>query len=98
LVENGVIIADKNFTLKKVVIDEYDIEELIWTSIFVDVNNNLIPSCLFFGPNGTFTLEFGEPVLKWILKSRQEKNNNDPSWEEDYNYFVQACRLVEDLA
>lgn len=98
LVENGGIVADKNFTLEKIVIDEYDIEELIWDSVFVDAHNNTIPGCLFFGPNGAFKLKFEAPVLKWMLKTRHQKNNNDASWEEDYEYFVNACKLVEELA
>lgn len=97
LVVNDEIVADKNFTLNTIIIDGYNIEELIWDSTFTDNHNNVIPGCLFFGPNGVFELTFEYPVLKWILCTRHMKNNSDPDWEEDYNYYCQAVSLVKEL-
>jgi len=97
IVQDGKIIRDKSFELDKIVIDEYDIEELIWNSKFLASDGQTYPSCLFFGPNGKFILNFYNPVLHWILKTRHEKNNNDPHWEEDYNYYQQACEILKQI-
>jgi hypothetical protein len=97
LVVDNVITADKNFTLDAIIIDGYNIEELKWNSTFTDHYNNVIPGCLFFGPNGVFELTFEQPVLKWMLRTRHAKNQNDPDWEEDYNYYCRAVSLVKEL-
>jgi hypothetical protein len=97
IVQDGKIIRDRSFELEKIVIDEYDIEELIWNSEFLADNGQTYPSCLFFGPPGKFVLNFYNPVLYWILKTRHEKNNNDPTWEEDYNYYQQACKILKQI-
>jgi hypothetical protein len=96
-VSDGVIVQDKNFTLKNIVVDEYDIEELKWDSNFTTHDNTVIPGCLFFGPNGTYSLSFQRPILKWILQTRHQKNHNDPNWEEDYNYYCQANKLLQEI-
>jgi hypothetical protein len=94
IVQDGKIVRDKSFELDKIMIDDYDLEELIWQSEFQSQDGNVYPSCLFFGPNGKFVLNFHNPVLYWILKTRHEKNNNDPTWEQDYNYYQQACKML----
>lgn len=97
-VQNNVIVNDKNFTLKDITIDEYKLEELKWNSSFTTVDGNTIPGCLFFGPNGVYRLEFEQPILKWILQTRHKTNNNDPNWEEDYNYYIRAVNLIQELS
>ena len=97
IVKDGKIIRDRSFELDKIVIDGYDLEELIWASKFLAEDGQIYPSCLFFGPNGQFKLDFYNPVLYWILKTRHEKNNNDPNWEEDYNYYQQACKILTQI-
>jgi hypothetical protein len=92
LVENGKIIRDKSFELEKVIIDSYDIQELIWNSEYVAESGEIYPGCLFFGPNGTYTLNFYQPVVHWILHTR-----NEPGWEEDYEYYDQACKLLKQI-
>lgn len=94
VVKNGIIVRDRSFELDRIEIDGYDLEELKWDSEFHATDGAVYPSCLFFGPNGKFILNFESPALRWILKMRHEKNNNDPHWEEDYNYYTQACRLL----
>jgi hypothetical protein len=94
IVENDTIIHDRGFELSRVVIDDYDIEELIWTSEFRALDGAVYSSCLYFGPNGKFVLELVNPVLYWILKLKHECNNNDPNWEEDYQYYQNACKLL----
>lgn len=94
IVENGVIVQDRSFELDSIVVDGYDLEELKWQSRFVTDQGEILDKCLFFGPNGTWTIEFDLPVLRWILKTRHELNDNDPSWEEDYNSYTSACRLL----
>ena len=98
VVENGKIVRDRSFELEQIVIDNYDLEELKWNSEFTASDGSVYSSCLFFGPNGNFALKFNNPVLKWILKTRHEKNNNDPDWEEDYNYYQQACKILQQIS
>jgi len=90
---HGDIVKDLNFELDRVVIDHRDIEHLIWDSHYRHAGGK-IDGCLFFGPLGSFILEFETPVLKWMLKTNHEKNNNDPEWEEDYNYYTEAWNKI----
>jgi hypothetical protein len=92
VLENGTIIRDRSFELEKIVIDGYELKELIWQSNFVASSGETYPSCLFFGPNGNFILEFHQPILHWILSSK-----NESGWEEDYNYYETACRLLTQI-
>lgn len=98
VVENGVIIRDRSFELDSIIIDQYNLEELKWDSEFNAQDGAVYPSCLFFGPNGQFVLTFETPVLRWMLQTRHRKNNNDPHWEEDYNYYTEACRLLAQIS
>lgn len=95
VVEQGVIVRDRSFELERCVIDGYDLEELIWTSRFVATNGEMYRSCLYFGPNGEFQLDFENPILRWILQTRHENNNNDPYWEQDFEYYQQACKRLQ---
>lgn len=92
VVENGVIVRDRSFELSGIVIDGYDLKELIWQSSFFATDGRKFDSCLFFGPNGDFLLDFNQPILYWILKNR-----NEPGWEEDYRYYETACRLLTQI-
>ena len=94
-VEHGVIVRDRSFELERCVLDGYDLQELIWDSRFVADNGQVYESCLFFGPNGEFQLNFENPPLRWILHSRHKSNNNDPHWEEDFEYYQQACKRLQ---
>ena len=98
VVVDGKIVRDRSFTLDRVVIDNYDIEELIWQSRFEATHGDVYQSCLFFGPNGDFILDFEAPVLRWILSTRHTRNNNDPTWERDYQYYTQACQLLAPIS
>lgn len=97
LMENGRIVRDRSFELASIVIDGYDLEELKWNSRFTAVDGAVYESCLFFGPNGDFKIEFELPILKWILKCRHQ---NDPCqvWEQDYNYYMQACQILQQIS
>jgi hypothetical protein len=95
IVEHGVIVRDRSFELERCVIDGYDLQELVWHSQFVADNGAVYKSCLFFGPNGEFQLDFENPALRWILRTRHEKNNNDPHWEQDFEYYQQACNRLK---
>ena len=94
IVEDGTIVKDRSFELDSIIVDGYDLEELKWQSQFVTEQGETLDKCLFFGPNGTWTIDFERPVLRWILKTRHELNDNDPTWEEDYNSYVSACKLL----
>lgn len=97
VVENGRIVRDRSFELASIVIDGYDLEELKWNSRFTAVDGSVYESCLFFGPNGDFKIAFELPILKWILRCRHQ---NDPSqiWEQDYNYYMQACQILQQIS
>ena len=98
VVVDGKIVRDRSFTLDQVVIDNYNIEELIWQSRFEATHGDVYQSCLFFGPNGDFILDFEAPVLRWMLSTRHVRNNNDPTWESDYQYYTQACQLLTQIS
>lgn len=95
--DEGKIIQDKNFELDKILIDGYDFNEFIWNSEYQANDGNVYPSCLFFGPPGKFVILFSSPFLPWLLKTRHEKYNNDPSWEEDYNYYTKAWNILKQI-
>lgn len=94
---NGKIVSDKNFELVQIIIDDYNIEELIWNSQYISDNGDVYKSCLFFGPPGKFTILLENPILPWILRTRHEQNGSDPTWEEDYLYYKTACKLLEQI-
>lgn len=98
VVENNTIIRDRSFELSQIIVDGYDLEELKWLSEFRSTNGEVYPSCLFFGPNGDFIINFEVPILRWMLQQRHIKNNNDPDWEQDYNYYVNACNLLTQIS
>lgn len=91
--KDGTIKQDLNFELVTLHVDSVDFEHLIWESRYVAVDD-VFDSCLFFGPKGHWEIRFSHPVLKWFLKTNQEKNNNDPNWETDYNYYKEACQRL----
>ena len=93
---NKQISQDLNFELEKLTIDGIDLKHLIWESKYV-AKDNEIGSCLFFGPKGIWEFKFDTPVLKWFLKINHDKNNNDPTWEEDYNYYIEACQKLKQI-
>ena len=94
--ENNCILHDLNFELEKLIIDGLDLQHLIWQSRYVS-KDSVIDSCLFFGPKGFWELKFDSPILKWFLRTNQEKNNNDPNWEVDYNYYEEACQRLSKI-
>lgn len=98
VVENGVIVRDRSFELTNINVDGIEFNDLIWQSEFCATDGNVYPSCLFFGPNGKFVINFENPVLKWYLQQQHLKNNNDPLWEEDYNYYIDACKLLTQIS
>lgn len=93
---NHHIIKDMNFTLVKIMLDDLDIEELIWQGKYV-AGAQEYPGCLFFGPLGRFVLHFDRPILKWMLFCRYQLTQQDPDWEEDYNYYITACKILNSL-
>jgi hypothetical protein len=97
VVENGQIVADRNCELDQVIVDGYDIEELKWLSNYTTIDNEVIDKCLFFGKNGTWNIKFELPILRWILKTRHNLLNNDPNWQQDYESYIAACKLLNKL-
>lgn len=97
IVKDGVVVADKNCELEDIIIDGYNLEELKWRSVYFTEDDEVLDGCLFFGKNGHLELKFETPVLRWILKSRHETLNNDPYWEQDYESYTAACKLINKL-
>lgn len=94
VVENGVIVQDRSCELDTIEVDGYDLQELKWLSAYHCDDGTVLDKCLFFGKNGTWHIAFELPVLRWILQTRHEINGNDPTWAEDYESYVRACRLL----
>ena len=97
VVVDGNIIEDRNCELDKIIVDGYDLEELIWNSTYQTDEQETLDHCLFFGKNGTFSIQFELPILRWILKTRHDTLQNDPYWEDDYNSFQTACKILNNL-
>lgn len=96
--EHNNIVGDLNFELENIVIDDIDLENLKWQSSYTHGNNESIPGCLFFGPKGFWHFGAYLPILKWKLEKNHELLNNDPNWEEDYNYYNQALWTLKNLS
>tara|TARA_B100001057_G_C22596087_1_gene850880 strand:- start:133 stop:621 length:489 start_codon:yes stop_codon:yes gene_type:complete len=96
VIQDGKIVQDLNFELEYITMDHHNIKDLIWKGKYVS-KDSVIPSCLFFGPRGYFELHFEYPILKWILKTNHEDHNDDPTWEQDYNYYIEACELLNNI-
>ena len=94
VVVDGMIVQDRSCELDTIEVDDYDLEELKWHSAYHCADGTVLDKCLFFGKNGTWYIAFELPVLRWILQTRHEINNNDPTWQEDYESYVRACRLL----
>ena len=94
--EHNEIVKDLNFKLEKIVIDGLNLKNLIWESRYV-AGDKTIESCLFFGPKGYWEIEFDSPILKWWLKTNHKKNNNDPNWENDYNFYEKVCQKLSKI-
>lgn len=94
---SGQIVNDKNCEIDQIIVDDYNINELKWLSSFTSTDGEIFDKCLFLGKNGTWTINFSLPILKWILSTRHAINNNDPDWEQDYESYIQACRLINTL-
>jgi hypothetical protein len=97
VVSDGVIVEDKNCELDQIIVDGYNLEELVWSSKYHTDDNDTLDHCLFFGKNGIFSIRFELPVLRWILKTRHDTLQNDPYWEDDYNSFQTACKILNNL-
>lgn len=97
ITQDGKIINDKNCELDSVAVDEYNLAELKWQSYYLTSDNEQLDQCLFFGKNGSWHLSFELPVLRWILKTQHQLKNNDPYWEENYENYIQACKLINNL-
>lgn len=94
IIENDTITKDRSCELASIEVDGYDLEELKWRSQYHCDDGTVLDQCLFFGKNGVFQIDFELPVLRWILRTRHEINGNDPTWAEDYESYVRACRLL----
>lgn len=94
---NGIIVQDKSCELDSISVDGQDLAELKWLGCYVTEDQESLDKCLFFGKNGHWHLSLELPALRWMLKTRHAINNNDPYWEEDYNNYIQACKLVNNL-
>lgn len=92
----GKIVADLSFELERLKIDGVDFKHLIWQSSY-HYNDIKIDSCLFFGPKGYWQIEFSVPVLRWWLELNHNKNNDDPTWEQDYKHYEEVCQRLDKI-
>lgn len=90
----GKIISDMCFELEEVSADSIKFEDLLWSGKYKTADTE-INGCLFFGPAGYYEINFEYPILKWKLKTKHNLTGNDPNWEEDYNYYIQACKILD---
>jgi len=97
LTVNNEIVKDKNCNLAEIYVDGHDLQELKWHSMFTTDQGQVIDNCLFFGPNGTWSMQFQLPILPWILSERHKVTGSDPYWQEDYQYYINACHLLQTL-
>jgi len=95
--DSGNIIEDKSFELECIVVDKYDLEELKWESEYQADDGVVYDKCLFFGPPGKFVIAIENPILPWILRTKHKRNSDDPNWQEDYNYYDKACKLLKQI-
>lgn len=91
---DGTIVSDMNFELDDISIDHLPLEHLKWQSQYVCDDQQIISGCLFFGPPGYWQFSAYTPILKWMLETNHRINNNDPTWEEDYEYYQKACLIL----
>ena len=49
----------------------------------------------FFGPKGYWQINFDVPVLRWWLELNHNKNNDDPTWEQDYKHYEEVCQRLD---
>ena len=94
--KRGKIINDMNFEISKIIVDNVNFEDLIWNSTYI-FKDQKIKKCLFFGPNGKFIIDWRMPVLKWYLETQHQLKNNDPNWEEDYQYYINSCNILKQI-
>jgi len=92
-VDNGCIVDDMSFELDEIVINEVKFGDLLWIGKYHS-GQQVFDGCLFFGPKGYYEISFQTPVLKWQLKTQHESSGTDPNWEEDYNYYTTACKIL----
>jgi len=92
--DEGKIVTDLSFELERLKIDGVDLKHLIWQSSY-HYDDSKIDSCLFFGPKGYWQIEFGVPVLRWWLELNHDKNNDDPTWEQDYKHYEEVCQRLD---
>jgi hypothetical protein len=93
-VDNDQIINDMSFELDEIVIDNVKFGDLLWIGKYHS-EHHVFDGCLFFGPKGYYEISFQSPVLKWQLKTQHESKGSDPTWEEDYNYYITACKILD---
>ena len=91
--KNGKVIKDLNFELERLEINAMDMEHILWESKYV-TKDTVIEKCLFFGPKGYFEFEFGLPLLRWWLETNHNKNNSDPTWENDLKNYETVCQKL----
>lgn len=94
--EHGNIVDDMNFVLSEIHAEDLAFQEQLWQGHY-QAGDNSYPACLFFGPAGFYQLDFEAPILKWKLRCHFEKTGQDPDWEQDFNYYTNACQLLNQI-
>jgi len=89
---DGNIIEDKNFELDDIYIDNESIENYRWAGVYC-FNENIIDSCLFFGPAGYFELTLAGPGNYKHIQTTTDY----PDWKEQYENWVWAKQILKEL-
>ena len=93
--EYGNVTSDVCFELDDIAVDGESFGDMLWKQGGYTSNNEHVPGCLFFGPAGSYEIEFIIPLLRWKLKTNHELHGNDPDWETDYTFYTTACNILQ---
>ena len=69
IVENGKIVKDSLLHIKKITIDEIDMESLLWEAIYTPENSPPQKNTINLGQNGIWCLKFKTPLYLWFLEN-----------------------------
>jgi hypothetical protein len=77
IVENGKIVKDSLLRIKKITVDEIDIESLIWEAIYTPENSPPQKNTTNLGQNGIWCLKFETPLYLWFLENTSWYNKSE---------------------
>jgi hypothetical protein len=98
-VENNVVVRDQTLTLKEIYIDDVKLPNYIKYSGVFCFNNTEHPQSTVWGPNGTFKLPIGFPLVDWAIKEKLNRTNPVMNLfvplPADYDRFIKNLNAFE---